>query len=319
MSIRASFKTATKCVFKTNKKLPCDPIVGPVREPPSFEVPRILAQEALDNFADGEFRKGFAAYEAAFAAFADRAEIAVANANDLPLPEWSSRATEPKVIQVPIVPSLVSGPKRLSAHGHASNLLQKIQEVSAQLTAAWKQGSRGWVKLKTTATNFTNKEKAVTAEQKPDECPAAADVEVNGKIAGVKERFLSLCSGAINLAATHLRDPAACNADDGWRNYLTCTCSAAAIRKECSTVVTEAKDKEKAAADAKWAEWQAKEVSGCTAAAHRFSRVPREWKPPEVFDDKGKRAESSQDILRIEAGKYRALWDAHDLEEEVRF
>jgi len=263
MSFHANLKSATKCVFKTNKKLPCDPLIGPVREPPSFEVPRLLAQEALDCFAAKDFSKGFAAYEAAFAAFADRAEIAVANANDLPQPTWSSRASTPKLMRVPIVPALVNPPHR-SLHGRASNLLQKAQEVSAQLTAAWRHGGPLWAKIKGTATNCARKCAAPATDRKFDDGIAAAEDPTVNKLEVAMSKFRSFCGDVVRLASAQLQGSGGGAAGDNWSDYTNCACTAAAIRKECTSITADAKSKDNAAADAKWADWQARDVGGCT-------------------------------------------------------
>ena len=50
-----------------------------------------------------------------------------------------------------------------------------------------------------------------------------------------------------------------------------------------------------------------------------FSRVPHEWKPPEVVREDGTRAESTAESLNIEAAKYKAMWGASDVPDPIPY
>ena len=50
--------------------------------------------------------------------------------------------------------------------------------------------------------------------------------------------------------------------------------------------------------------------------AHRFSKTPSKWSPPEVFRPDGTRALASSDILEVERHKYKDLWGAGTSDEK---
>ena len=129
-----------------------------------------------------------------------------------------------------------------------------------------------------------------------------------------------LCKDLMKLA-TPLASSESLNPDlnHRWQAYTACSCTAAAIRKKFSGIVSTTKAKCKEEVDTKWNEWKEKSVAGCTSGAHRFSRVPHEWKPPEVFRKDGTRAESTAEILDIEAARYKAMWDASDEPEPISY
>jgi len=150
LTLRAGLKAATKTIYKAARRLPVDPVIGPMRQPPSFDIARKLALEALDLFEAGNEADGFVAYDAAFSAWATPAEAIVAAASDVEVPAYSARAERPVKIQVPLVPSL-SKDKEPPVNGWVSNMVQKAQEISAQLLQAWRSGGQRWTKLRNTA------------------------------------------------------------------------------------------------------------------------------------------------------------------------
>jgi len=152
LTLAAALKSATKTIFRPSPKLPTEPIIGPVREPPSLEVAKLLALQSIDHFNAGETEQGFKAYDIAFASFAATAEIAVAQATDTPVPTQSSRASKPQRVKVPLAPELNRNGKDNKLTTALSNLLQRAQETTAMINRAVKGGRSMWEKLKSVTT-----------------------------------------------------------------------------------------------------------------------------------------------------------------------
>ena len=72
--VAAALTSADKTIFKPVCRLPAEPIVGPVREPPSYTLPKQLARDARVALEDGDQELAFVLCNQAFAAFATRAE-----------------------------------------------------------------------------------------------------------------------------------------------------------------------------------------------------------------------------------------------------
>jgi len=68
-----------------------------------------------------------------------------------------------------------------------------------------------------------------------------------------------------------------------------------------------------------WKGWCEKEMAGCAGGAHKFSREPKAWQPPEVYDKNNIRAIDSPTIVQIEAEKYKKLWRASAAGPEARY
>jgi len=95
--------------------------------------------------------------------------------------------------------------------------------------------------------------------------------------------------------------------------------TAAVIRKDLLGKNQKAKDAVKLAKDEAWRLWRDKELSSSAAGAHKFSKTPQEWTPPEVFDKNGARVTLSSDILEVEADKYKKLWCATNVAPERKY
>ena len=294
-AIRAGLKAARKKVFRQVKNLPTEPLIGPVRRPPSFEVPKRLAAEAMVAFAGKNDELGFAKYDAAFAAFAARAEIMVANANDLPAPESRSRVERPGRIEAPLVPEVSRNQGLPRKAGALSNLLQRAQNVSAHLLQAWRFGEHHWAKLSSCC------RKALSA---------CRDV---GR--GLEEEpiasFEAMCEAAAGLATEALEaERGADGYQSLWARYAGCASTAAAIRKDLTDKFKSEKQAAQDLANEEWGGWKAKGLQGSARGAHRFAKTPVRWAPPEVFDGDGNRALGSPSILKVGEAKYRKLWKA---------
>ena len=149
--VDAKMKSATKTVFKPNKKLPIDPVNGPSRKPPPYVVPRLLIKEATEALDNGKTEEGLRLYDEAFSSWATRAEQEVADASDKRNPRSDGRASKPARIKVPLVPQLRKGGDTTSSLNAASNLVQLAQELAAGLLKAWKSGGEAWNKLESVA------------------------------------------------------------------------------------------------------------------------------------------------------------------------
>ena len=113
----------------------------------------------------GGVKGGFQAYEAAFAAWADRAEIEVAGASDSPVPTSSMRSKKPVRQRAPTIPNLRKNPRH-DPNAVAGNLLLKIREVANQLTLAWKDDGKARIKLKNTARRIVRNTSNYVADKK---------------------------------------------------------------------------------------------------------------------------------------------------------
>jgi len=294
LSIKAGLRGARKKVFRANARIPIDKIIGPVREPPSFAVPMLLAQEALALLREGDHEAGFRAYDTAFAAWASRAEMAAADASDTPHPAHSSRAVKPERIDVPLVPGLSRDGLKPKLVNTLSCLLQHCQEVSAKVVTAFKPGFSDWSSLRAFLTIKATNCREVGGEQAQSQ----------------KLRIAELCDAALRLVdarSTNRNNPM-----DPDPEFIKFSCSAAAIRKEISTELEKEKSVVKQAKDKAWDEWREKELSTSAKGAHLFSKAPQAWAPPDIYDDMGAKVTNSTDVLKAEAAKYKALWRAGD-------
>jgi len=295
MEIQAALKSATKTIFKPVCKLPTEHLIGPEKEPPSFALPKLLAQDALDAFKVGDQQKGFDLYDKAYAAFAVRAEEVVANANDLKTPCSENRRARPRKIKVPLVHDVTKGGNQPLKVSVISNVLQKTKSISAKLTAAWKFGGRRWAALTRTLTRIK------------DNLHVSDDDDISAIIQDVER----LCDKVANLTAVATATPAGTAEYQAlWAPYSDSVCTAAVIRKATSSLLPTEKDKAKADADRSWEEWKQSQMEGSASGAHKFPKLPSRWTPPDVFDKNGVRATDAASILDVEKIKYGELWRA---------
>jgi len=290
--LKAGLKSARKTVFRPTKWLPTEAVIGPRREPQSFAAAAGLAKDARTALAEGKDDIGFKLYDEAFASWAVLAEVEVAGASDSLSPCSISRSTRPQRIQVPLVPEAAK-PAGWKRSAQLSNLLQHVQEATAALLRAWKAGGHAWTEVSRLADALATRAK-----------DGYDDIGVS-----VTSDVLDLCAKFRALAACGCEAVVGSQEEQSlWAPYSNCSCTAAAIRKSISGLLDQELRKDKQNVDAAWNTWKDDQLWGDASAAHRFSRAPRRWTPPEVFRSDGSRAATAEEILEVEAKKYVDLW-----------
>jgi len=301
-TMKGGLKALKKEIFKPVPKLPFEPMIGPVKEPPSYAIPRQLIVQAKEQLSAGNHQVARHLYGRAFAEWATLSEIEVANANDLATPGAKSRREEPERIRVPLVPNLTSSGKDPPRATTLSNLTQKTQEISAVLTKAWSHGNEFWIKLKETVGRVKRGIDDIAGNDCEEEKKAVKDY----------------CDEIENFNELIFSKGCATNAyQDAWADYARCTVSAAHLRKTLTKETTAARNKAKEEANKAWEEWKIKDMEGSASASHRFTKLPSKWLPPDIFDKEGERIVDNKGILEAEAEKYKALWKAIDAEPKV--
>jgi len=294
-NVEAKLKSATKTVFKAAKSLPFDPIIGPIKEPPKYDEPNWLAEQARRAFENGDEALGFRLYDSAFEKWAAKAEEEIANANDLQNPKSEARSGRPARIRVPLVPEVRQGGAKMVKVNILGNLLQRSQELSAALLAAWKHGEAKWDKLEATAKKIA----------------AASKIVIDEESDGYAKKLIIICNDCELLAkrSIHL-GPVYDVTPTIWSSYSSCAATVAAIRKDLTEAVNQERTRERAESAKAWDEWKLQQMEGSASGAHRFVKGPAKWMPPEVFDEEGNRAMTYEQVLEFEAKKYQKLWNA---------
>ena len=294
LHLLANLKSATKTVFKRTAPLPTEQVTGPMREPPSATAAKALVEKAIGCFKEDRVEEGFDVYNEAFGIWAEKAEEMVAGANDLPRPLNSSRARKPVATTTPLVPGLTKNGEIGSKAAASSNLLQRLQELTALAKKAWRVEGDTWSRLRVSATRTVDR----CAEVK-----SKVDESLRLKVVDISVAFKGLAEEAIGR-------PNAEFAAAYWGRYTECLCTAAAIREELSKVTEKEKSYAKAAKDKAWKGWRERELEGSAGRAHKFSKLPQPWAPPEVSGPDGARVHDAKGLLEVESGRYSELWAA---------
>ena len=80
-------------------------------------------------------------------------------------------------------------------------------------------------------------------------------------------------------------------------------------------------DEEKASAgdaSAKWRQWVQSAGMGGASLAHRWSRLPAQWRPHQVKDSKGGWSGSPWAVLKDEVARKRAVWESVDTDRDAK-
>jgi len=292
MAMTADLCNAMVPKFKDNQRLPTEAVVGPRREPQSYDKALASINMAKMSFSQGVFDVGMDHFARAFAEWAVPAELEVAHASDTMDLRKSSRACKPRKRLVPLVPDRLKD-KETPKLGRLSGALQCLQHVSAKMARAWRVGNSCWASLTACVA------RACTYTQQ--------NVEIDE------------CESLKDKVAAHLQEVLAFAAESGhtspngppWMKYTQLNCTAAAIRKDITSSIADERSKLKKAKDVDWDNWRNKELEGYGSGAHRFTKVKTAWQPPQVRDAAGNLVADSKGILEIEADKYKSLWKAN--------
>lgn len=113
---------------------------------------------------------------------------------------------------------------------------------------------------------------------------------------GARELFNKVIADTQSLAYDVMAASLSNNlcARDGLRRAF---CTVAAIRSAVSDVIQKEVQAEKGTAAQRWIDWKTKRVAASARAAHRFSKGPRRWALPQVFDSNGARIVSDKQVI----------------------
>ena len=279
----AGLQAATKTVFRPSDRLPTEPIIGPVPEPPSFSRARRLAVGALEAFRHHD-PKAFDLYDDAFKEWASTAERAVAASSDHQLTKRSSRSSRPSKITVPLVPRAPKEPSEQKSPGF-SNFLQRTQEIAAFAAKAWR-GNASWSEVRRMSVEMWDKWHGWQPTHRPKDDPNIAD---------------DLREKADALVEHH---------EPTWQCYADFLATVTALKEQFTTGDASAASRRKAVAVERWKLWREKEIASSSRGLFSFVKEPKAWTPPDIVDDTGRRVADSPSILHVEAVKYKSLWKA---------
>jgi len=294
LMFKAGLKGCTKTVYRTNEALPTEPIIGPVREPPSSEPSMNMAKQAIEAFNQGRTAEGFRDFEQAFGMWATAAEQVVAQANDLPVPAASSRAKLPETIKVPLVPIVHKNGHVPVRHSELSNAIQRTQEITAKLKGAWMGTDASWKAAKRSVTS------ALTAMSE----------NYHTDFNDLAFEFKDACTQSLDFIGKVESIPLPIATSRFFVEYAASICAVADIRAALHKELNKEANQSKTASNKRFNDWKDKELDGAAGGAHRFSKEPTAWKPAEVYKQDGSRALTATDILDAEKFKYQKLWMA---------
>jgi len=301
LSLAAAMASTKVPKYRVNQRLPTERIIGPMRKPQDYHRAKSLAQLAKSAFADKDYKTGFDFYSRAFADFAGKAEIEVAHASDIMEIKPSSRAKKPARAFLPMVPNRkhVSDSNKV---GKLNGALQNLQLLSAKMASAWKFGGKCW---KTLAASIKHIVADVAANTEIHEWK-----EINDKINAHFEEVKMFAQLHGHSETTDLHG-------EHWQAYAAINCTAAAIRKDLSSGISEERSRITKKSNESWHEWRTKDLNAHAAGAHRFSKPARGWTPTNVTGGDGRTVLSPVDILDAEKARYSSLWNAAECPPDV--
>jgi len=219
-AITANLSSALVQKFRDIQRLPTEPVPGPSREPQSFDLASKVVQNARDEFNKGNFAEGRRFFALAFKEWAGKAEIEVAQASDTTLRGRQSRGDKPTKVMKPLLPKSngIRDPPRL---GKLIGVLQSLQGVAAQLSAAWKKGNKCWSDL------IACTSRACRYIQSNPEVKTNCELKL--RIDDHLNQVLRLAAaGGVQLGQ---------NPDLPWQEYTSINCTAAAIRRDLNGLI----------------------------------------------------------------------------------
>ena len=289
LTIKKKVKALTVQVLEQPERIPSQLPFGPEAEPKTSWAGPLAALESLNEKRDElPLDQLDAALEYCYASFASAMEEDIARKTDTVLRRKGRRAHLPRLLTRPAVQA--ARVHRSAGWVSLARPLRWLQNRSNELgNIIAKAGSN-------TDGQQLMEDLAFLADELDSEAPEQ----------------LSLHEGAAEMA-TELRRLLSAVAQDagtacGGEAALEL---AASMQAELHLRIKEAAASEEAnnekSGKAKWTSW-AKEASKASAAvAHRYSRLPKEWRPTEVKVGTAVSANSC-DLLKVESSRLQGLW-----------
>jgi exonuclease III len=278
-------QTVTK--LRMPKRLPRDVPFGPRPQPLCWEPQLAAATLALFKAGGGSDHTAQAALDTSYRIFAEQAEKEILNQTSASPASWPTRGREPRLVQVPMLPTAANRNTWVSISRPSKWLLQRTRELRALIIklAGDPQDELGMERLEElqqallfeapTAVNdmeFLRQHSAEMAE--------LAKATVQDCLQGIL--------GEVGHKAVELID-------------LT-------IESLNTFVETEARS-DKMEAHKAWTSWADEATLAGAGRAHRWSRVPQAWRPQSVIRE-GIRSALPVNVLQSEADRMAEVWES---------
>ncbi len=335
--------TARALTLRNPPKLPTERIHGPVLCPPNWENVAANARELLDrarrdDFSVGEdFRR---AYAEAYKSWADLAEEEIINSVQLdePVKKLGLRGREPELVWRSILLERPPPPPAqaiaVSRWRTAAMLAQEIRAALRWLTPADDDEPEDTPQHVDTSTPMTD------SELERDRCSmpnlGARMADVRDQIDGILDELtdhddynvkdgdegqaydyrdiitrLRAQTCAVEIAAAAARGDAP-RLDSSYNLAATVqrlTTAAEAVHDEVQRAAQAAMAKEDALHKHEWKTWVADGIAAGARNAHRFLRLPTEWRPTTTVLNDGVVTADPLHLLEGYAQKYDKLWN----------
>ena len=287
-------------VVERPAKLATEAIVGPRPKPPDYEAAMAAASKADYHARYSAWERADAAIAQAYGAWAEAAEVEVADAVGAPHPARGGGGRCKRACRPRLVWARIQTPTRDLPADHGTDakaarwVVNRAKEVVGACFGLRAEASEGKLKALRKAWHVLDGVK----------CPY---VEVSEQAKALRGR---LRSGLRRIA--HPGGGGSCEADAE-------AVEADEELEEARSFVSEAEDEvarlEAEALKAKkgsWKDWVSKNLEKGASKAHKFSKIPEEWRPASVVRNGPVILADPISVVERETGKLRDIWGATD-------
>ncbi len=325
--------TARALFLRLPQPLPVERVYGPIQKEPDWgevsDMIRELAAEARLCNLDGDF---YDKYRAAYSAWADKAEVEViAATGHQGQVKLGLRGREPKLVWRSVVPEKVRDPANdeVIQWRIMSGIANDILRITAYKLSSDQVGGASGDAPESAANGddevALDDDKHVEGGQlylrQLDECSYTLDQIANreGIIGGIIINLRSI----INEVRANILGAARLATCDGGGAASTAEAQATRGRDELAAAALELRDTitagmERAAADERaaayqaWKEWLLRNIDSGARNAHRYLRLPEQWRPTTTLATDGIVTADPLQLLDAYRDKYKKLWQGSD-------